>query len=403
MTAVLAGCGGGGAAAPRAATAACSAPAWVAAWAADPSDGMNPGIVDQTARTILTANLAGDTVRVHLSNRFGAGPVKFGAASVGLAAGAGPGLVAGSRRPLTFGGAASVTVARGADAVSDPVSLHLDPSSDVAVSVFAAGATGPATEHALGQQTSFFSPPGSGDHTAEDGGGAFTIPTRARYFVSGVDVRATSAVGLVVAMGDSITDGFGGPPDGHDRYPDFLAKRLAGRSLSVANAGISGNHVLSDGPGQAGPSALHRLAADVLGAPGASDVIVLEGVNDIGRQAPADRVIAGLGEIVSRLHTAGLGVQVATLTPFGSAAAPKAPLAAAEASRAQVNRWIRAGAGGADGTADFDAAVRDPVHLSRLAPRYDSGDHLHPNAAGRRALAGAVDVAGLRGASCKAA
>jgi lysophospholipase L1-like esterase len=396
---LLAGCGGsagsGGGGSP---TAACGTPTWVGTWSADPSDAVDLGIVDQTSRTMLTANLGGERVRVRLSNRFGAAPVTFAAASVALREGAGAGLVPGSRRALTFGGAATVTVATGADVVSDPVGLKVSPSSDLAVSLFARGATGPATEHAVGQQTSFFTPPGSGDHTGDDGGGAFTLPTQARYFVSGVDVQKTEPVGAVVALGDSITDGFGGPPDGRDRYPDFLSRRLlaAGRRLASVNAGIGGNHVLSDGPAMDGPSALHRLAVDVIDEPGVSDVIVLEGVNDIAAQQSAAAVIAGLGQIVSRLHAAGLGVQLGTLLPFdGPAGSP------AEQEREQINKWIRGPSTGADGVIDFDAAVRDPTDLLRLAPAADSGDHLHPSAAGRRAMAQAVDLGALRAASCR--
>jgi lysophospholipase L1-like esterase len=397
---MLAGCGGSSA---RPASA-CGASRWVGAWSADPSDALNHGLVDQTVRTILTPDLAGDTLRVRLSNRLGAAPVTFQAASVGLRRGSAAALEPGSRRPLTFAGTAAVTVAAGADATSDPVGLAIKPSTDVAVSLFVSGASGPATEHTIGQQTSYFSAPGSGDHTGEDAGAAFTLPTTARYFVSGVDVRKSAAVGDVVALGDSITDGYGGPADGNDRYPDFLARRLAAeapdRRLSVVNAGIGGNKVLTDGRLElAGPAALDRLDADVIAAPGASDVIVLEGINDIAAQATPQQIIAGLGRIVGRLHGAGLAVQLGTLTPFGATPAAGARASAAEAARLEVNRWIRAG-GGADATIDFDAAVRDPGVPSHLDPRYDSGDHLHPNAAGRRAMAGAVSLAGLRSAAC---
>ena len=395
----LAACGG--AAAP--AHPDCAASTWVGAWSADPSDAQNPGLADQTVRTILTPELGGETLRVRLSNRFGAGPVRLDAASVAVREGTGAALVPGSVRPLTFAGATAVTLPTGADVLSDPVTLRVSPASDLAVSLFAAGLTGPATEHLVGQQTSYVSPPGSGDHAAETGPAAFTLTTKARYFVSGVDVRKPASVGDVVAFGDSITDGFGGPPDGKDRYPDLLARRLAAaapsRRLSVLNAGIGGNRLLGDGHLQmAGSAGLARLDTDAIGAPGASDVIVLEGINDIAHQATAAQVIAGLGRIVARLHAAGLGVQLGTLTPFGGSAV--APVA--EAERLQINRWVRGGGGGADGTVDFDAAVRDPSDPGRLDPRYDSGDHLHPNAAGRGALAGAVDLSALRGATCRA-
>jgi lysophospholipase L1-like esterase len=396
----LGGCGGSTGGPP---SANCGADIWVGAWSADPSDAKDAGLAYQTLRTILTPTRGGGMLRVRLSNRFGAGPVTFQAASVGLRQGAtGAGVRPGTLHALTFGGAPSVTVAPGADAVSDTAALEITPGSDVAVSLFSAGLTGPATEHALGQQTSYASPPGSGNHAADAGGGAFTLPLQARYFVSGIDVRAAAPAGDVVAFGDSITDGFGGPPDGNDRYPDVLARRLAAaapeRRLSVVNAGIGGNRILGDGQLQmAGPSALSRLRTDVIAEPGATDVIVLEGINDVAHQATAAQVISGLGQIVSRLHAAGLAVQLGTLTPFGGSAVAAKP----EAERQAINKWIRGG-GGADGTVDFDAALRDPADPGRLQPGFDSGDHLHPNAAGRRAMAAAVTLTALRGAPCRA-
>ncbi|MEA2356496.1 MAG: hypothetical protein QOD61_2625 [Solirubrobacteraceae bacterium] len=404
--AALAGCGGAGAGSAARPAETCGAGTWVAAWTADPSDAVNHGVVTQTQRTILTPELGGDALRVHLSNRLGLAPVTFQAASVGLRqGGAGAGLVPGSRRPVTFSGAASVTIPTGAEVTSDPVALGVKAGDDVAVSLYDAGASGPATEHLVGQQTSYFTPPGSGDHTGEDTGAAFTLPSTARYFVTSVEVRSPAPVGTVVAFGDSITDGFGGPPDQNDRYPDVLARRLAaeapGRHLGVVDAGIGGNRVLSDArPQMGGASGLDRLDTDVIGQPGATDVIVLEGVNDLGARASADQVTGGLEQLVTRLHAAGLRVQLGTLTPFGRPGPPSPTVAAAEASRTAVNRWIRGGGARADATIDFDAAVRDPADRTRLDPRYDSGDHLHPNGAGRQAMARAVDLAGLAPATC---
>jgi lysophospholipase L1-like esterase len=50
---------------------------------------------------------------------------------------------------------------------------------------------------------------------------------------------------------------------------------------------------------------------------------------------------------------------------------------------------------------DFHAALRDPADRDALLPAYDSGDHLHPNDAGYRAMARAVGLKGLRGPVCR--
>ena len=45
-----------------------------------------------------------------------------------------------------------------------------------------------------------------------------------------------------------------------------------------------------------------------------------------------------------------------------------------------------------DGVIDFDAAVRDPVTLTNLLSTFNSGDGLHLNPAGYRAMANAINL-----------
>jgi lysophospholipase L1-like esterase len=176
----------------------------------------------------------------------------------------------------------------------------------------------------------------------------------------------------------------------------------------VVNEGIGGNRIRLDAvptsPEIFGPSALFRLDGDVLAVSGATDVIVLEGINDIGQNPPATaaQVIAGLQQVVTRLQVAGLRVLVGTLTPSGGNGVATYGSAAADAIRRTVNRWIRASRL-PDGVVEFDAAVRDPSQPSRIRPAYDSGDHLHPNARGYRVMGDAVRLGALGGTGCGAA
>jgi lysophospholipase L1-like esterase len=385
---------------------ACAADHWVGTWIADPSDALDPGLVDQTVRLVVTPHLGGGQLRIHLSNRLSAKPVTIAGARVGLAGG-GASVVSGSNTAVTFGGQASLSIPAGGDAVSDPVKLDFKSFQKLDVSLFVPETTGPSTEHLDGQQTSYATPPDSGDHTTEDSGQAFTKSTTERYYLDGIDVQAPGSVGAVVALGDSITDGEGGPPDRDDRYPDALARRLLAAAgsprLTVLDAGISGNRILTDAQAYgAGQSALDRLGTDVVGEPGASDVIVLEGINDIGAaRSSAAQIIGGLTTLVGRLHDAGLQVLLGTLTPVAGIALHGYGTAAAEQTRLAVNRFIR-GPNAADGYVDFDRALRDPTDPARLNPAFDSGDHIHPNTAGRRAMADAVDLAGLRAPRCTA-
>ena len=373
---------------------------WLGVWAASPSGARNAGFADQSLRLIVTPTAGGRRVRVRLSNRFGDGPVTFSAASIARRA-AGAALVPHSVRRLRFDGRRRVTIPAGQEVVSDGVRLRVAAFQDLAVSLHVRGASGPATEHVIALQTSYASPPGGGNHVADRQGDAFTLATDTRPYLIDVEVRAPVRLGAVIAFGDSLTDGVGSDLDRGGRYPDFRARRLAaagdGRlALSVLNAGIGGTMLLED-EAFFGPSALHRLRADVIDQAGARVVIVLEGTNDIdGSAAKTDAVIAGLGEVVAELQAAGLSVLLGTQTPSKGTGFRPHGAPATIAARNRINDWIRT-SGIADGVVDFHAAVRDPADVDRLRPEYDSGDHLHPNADGYEAMAAAVELELVRG------
>lgn len=346
---------------------------------------------------------------MRLSNRFGTGPVTFGHVTVAHRL-AGPALVPGTVTQVRFGGRRSVTVPAGEDVVSDAADLRFAAFQTLAVDVHTPAGSGKPTEHFSARQTSYLSPDGSGDRTGETSGLSFTERTTGRPFVVGVDVRATARTGAVLALGDSLTDGYQGSPigvpeaaeglDADARYPDVLARRLrdAGRPLAVLNMGIGGNRVLRDGSAQYGPSALRRMDADVLGQSGVTTVIWMEGLNDIGQNPPATtgELVEGLRQGIARMQAAGLKVLQGTLTPFGNAdARPDGP----EGRRRAVNTWIRT-SGVPDGVVDFDAAVRDPAAPNRLQRRFDGGDGGHMNPAGYRALAEAVPLELLDDPEC---
>ncbi len=420
--------------------ASCRISQWVGAWEAPPSDASQgtsdsdvfapsedfpPGsagdvkqpVNDSTVRVILTPALGGSTVRVHLSNRFGSVPVTFDHVTIGKqASGA---MLSAAPVPVGFDGKAAVTVAPGQDVVSDPASFTYQAFQNLAVSVFVSENAGMPTEHYEGRQTSYFTPDGVGDHAADTNGTAFALYNSTRPFVDGLDVVAPASTGAVVAFGDSITDGYQGDapagvpasPQGYNenrRWPDDLARRLiaARISLSVLNAGISGNRVLLDGtvgggPDVYGPSALSRLGQDVLDQVGVTTVIWLEGINDIGQSpaATAAQIEAGYIKGIAQMHAAGLKVLLGTLTPSGGDVTSSYGDAAANQEREQIDAWIRAKSP-ADGVIDFDAAVRDPADSGQINPVYDGGDHLHLNPAGYQAMADAINLVSLRRATC---
>lgn len=399
----------------RPAATACPAH-WVGSWAASPGGvSLTQPLANQTLRMILAPHLGGRTLRVRLSNRFGAAPVRLGRVTVGLR-GSGASLLAGSERRVTFAGRSSVVIPAGADAVSDPVKLSFGAFRDLAVSAYVPEAVKYPTDHLTTRQTSYLSPRGSGDRAAASSASAFTEKTTGLfstgwYFLDGVDVLAPGSTGAVVAFGDSITDGYQGKGksgaeqlstiDTDGRYPDDLARRLiaARIPLSVLNAGIGGEQLLHSALPLFGPSGLSRFGPDVLAQAGVTDVIVLAGINDIARAAPASRLIAAYERLIGQAHAAGVAIQLGTLTPAGGTSSPAYADAATNAVRQQVNRWIRTQRF-SDGIVDFDAAVRDPHDPGVISPPYDGGDGVHFGLAGNRALARAVDLASLARPDC---
>jgi lysophospholipase L1-like esterase len=394
---------------------------WVGSWTASPTDSAVPFdagglpvpeiLGDQTLRMIITPHLGGSTLRVHLSNRFGQAPAQFGHVTIGIDH---DGTVS-DIVPVTFGGGLALSVPPGADAVSDPVHLTFPAFAQLAVSMFVPDPQGLPTKHWNANATSYYSLPGSGDLTGTPLNSSFPGVTEAWLYIDELDVEAPDTTATIVAFGDSITDGFvAATPlsepasqsivDANGRYPDDLQRRLiaAGIPLSVVNAGIGSNRVVTDGePLMMGLSALQRFREDALDVPGVKGVLFVEGINDLGlppeTTTPA-QLIAGYEQIIAMAHAAGVKIWIGTLSPASNAffdGTITAPLS--EVYREQVNAWIRS-QHLADGVVDFDAALRDPSDPTVLNPAYAGPDNLHPNLAGYQVMANTVDLSMLESA-----
>ena len=367
---------------------------WVGTWAASPQmppaeaagqDSSDAGFTNQTVRMIARVSIGGEQLRVRFSNAFGSAAVTLGNAHIALA-GKDAAILPGTDRELTFSGQKSFTIPPGAAVLSDPAYLSLPALSSVAISVFLPAATGPATWHQLGNQTTYISGPGDFAASADM---PVARTATSWYWLSGVEVLASEPAAAIVTLGDSITDGAYSSRDTNHRWPDILAEQLSkrrGAPLAVLNEGISGNRLLHD---VAGPNALARFNRDVLGQDGVRYLIVLEGINDIGwphmrggrdggEVVSAEDIIAALRQIAERAHAHGIRVFGGTLTPFEGAFYETPD---GEAEREAVNHWIRT-SGAFDGVIDFDKVTRDPAQPERFLPADDSGDHLHPNDTG---------------------
>jgi lysophospholipase L1-like esterase len=367
---------------------------WVAGWSASPQAAVPRtafalGFDHQTVRNIVLTSAGGSWARVRFSNAFGRRALRIGRAALGPA-GAGAAVVDGRNAPLTFHGRPFVVIPPGGQVLSDSIRLAVRPFERLAVSIYLPGPTGPPTEHRRAKEINYA---GRGDQALDGESEGFRTRTISWYFATGIDVWSPARdIGTVVAFGDSITDGVGSRMDANGRWPNDLAWRLAkrhGTTLSVVNAGIGGNRLLEDSQ-CCGVSALARFGRDVLRQPNVKVVILLEGINDIGRggNLSAQPIIAGYRQLIARAHAAGVKIFGATLTPFGGSFYWTPTHAAV---RDTVNRWIRR-SGAFDGVIDFADAVADPRNPEKLRRAYDSGDHLHPNDAGYRAMARAANL-----------
>jgi len=372
---------------------------WVGTWTAAPAPGEGAAFSNHTLRMIPRLSLGGRVLRVRISNAYGVRPLAIGAAYVGVRS-AGPGVVPGSSRRLTFGREASAAIAAGAHIVSDPVELELAPLADVAVSVHLPGDL-PASFGITGRyarQTNYVSPPGN---FAADEIMPVGRLTDDWYFVCGVDVLAPPQTGAAIALGDSLTDANISTHDGHHSWPSQLARRLvaraSGRPMAVMNQGLGGNRILHDIRGDSG---LRRFDRDVLAQPGVTHVVIMLGTNDLRNrpgkaeeEVTAPQMIAGLRQFAVRGQSRGIKVIGCTLTPFENETfLPGAWNPRREAVRQAVNDWLRK-AEGFDAVVDFDRALRDPAHPTQMLAIYDCGDHLHPSDLGYRAMGDAIDLA----------
>ncbi|KZV92466.1 SGNH hydrolase [Exidia glandulosa HHB12029] len=362
---------------------------------------------NSTIRQTLHMSIGGSQLRVRISNAFSDVALPITAVTIALPANGSAGVSAiqpHTLKTITFSGQTSFVIPNAALVVSDPIDFVVKPQSMLTVTIFTSGGqaspSNSVTSHPGSRTTSWFT---FGDQTkAEDITGASVQSVAHWYFLSAVEVWAPQTTRAFAIVGDSITDGRGSDTDKNNRWPDLVLAKMQKSAftsnIAVINQAAGGNRILLDG---LGPNALGRIDRDVLSHSGVRYAMIFEGVNDIGVAAPTtaaqdaivSTLIAAFEQIVSRVHTFGIPIFAATITPFG---APNNTIQAysdpiRETARQRVNAWIRT-SGVFDAVIDFDKILRDPKNGTQLNPLFNSGDFLHPNVAGYQAVADAFPL-----------
>ena len=359
----------------------------------------------------------GPHARLRLTNVFGTKPVTFDGVFAGLQLGSAA-LVAGTNRPVTFGGKPAITIQPGESAWSDAVSLpfvaNLDATAlagrKLAVSLHVAGESGPMTWHAKALTTSYITAPGAGAKGDRDDEAAFPYTTASWYFLDAVEMMMPRESWAVVALGDSTTDGTAATMNGDDRWPDVLSRRLHavyGNRIAVVNAGIGGNQIAGPaeyGPGKpfpGGPAAAQRIDRDVLALSGVKALIWLEGINDFSRNGNAtlETVQTAMKETVAHVRQLRPDLRIigATVTSAFGSSSPAHGFIAQDEKRKALNAFI-CSAGLFDAVIDFDSVTMDRRSgglKSEFVPESTTGgvgDKLHPNRSGYLAMGMSINL-----------
>ena len=365
---------------------------WVASWAASPC-GFSGALCgpESTIRQTMRLSAGGRAIRLRFVNPHAYQPLQFGAVTVGLAADSSPALRS-APTAVSVGGRTSFTVQPGEVVLTDPISLVVGDLETIAVSAYCVEPV-PMSTHDWANRLLWGTLSNLGDRTADQGGSLFRPIGFSWVWVDAVEVLAPDAMGVVVAIGDSITDGAGSDFDTDTRWPDILAERFAGlpagdpRRRAVANAGIGGNTVAGLGTSAVGVNVVSRLDRDALSLAGVTEVLLFAGSNDLYLGGRADDLVVHLASLAERIRGAGARAIIATVIPrVGGYLWTET----AELRRHEVNAWIRTQSV-FDCVIDFESALDDPDAPGRMRAEFDA-DGTHPNSAGYRALAECIDL-----------
>ena len=356
---------------------------WTATWATaiesplSDSDMPKTTLAGNALRQVIHVSIGGEKLRLQLSNEKSAQPVEVRSAYIADAAG-GEAIDPATAVYLTFGGSRSVTIAPGQAVYCDAADYSLRPLQRLAITINYGKSPDKATTH-RGSRTHSYIMAGESAPSAPF---AVVESPEHWYNISALEVEAPASTRCVACLGNSITDGRGSTTDAQDRWTDALAEALEGK-VAVINLGIGGNCVISGG---LSAPASERFDRDILAQQGVTDLIIFEGVNDIGGikddGARTVRFLTKFYRLFARkAREKGIRAYCGTITPIRNSFYYDETR---EKARQAVNEWVRSSQD-FDGVIDFDRAVADPQQPDVMRAEWQA-DWLHPNAEGYKAM-----------------
>lgn len=367
---------------------------------------LSAGLSGRRLCQIIRIHASGRELRLRLSNRYGLEAVTLAAISIAPHV-QGP-EVAEPAVQVTFDGQRDVVLEPGEEKNSDAVSMNVEAFNSLAIS-FDLVKGEALTGHTFASQTSYIS-------TAKTANGAeppkmafsqYPLMTSSWWLLAGLHVLPSTPVNVLVAFGSSTTDGTGSTPNANNRWPDHLARRLkeagGSRYMSVVNAGLAGNQLLSAEDAylrsvgvkipefMLGDAGLRRCEWDLALQPGATDLILHIGSNDLRAGVGAERLFEGFREIVKSARRVYKKVFGTTILPGG--------YSAEQALQRQLfNEWVLQQGGGLfDAVFDLGTPLGAETDGAKMAETCDSGDGIHPNDHGYKLMADAIDISKLSG------
>lgn len=334
-----------------------------------------------TYRERLRSSLAGQQVRIVISNELGDSALSIAAATVRAGQ-------AVATDQVRFGGLPSIVVPAGASVVTDPILHPVQAGEEVEVSLFFDEPVDATTIDRRAQALGALVAPGN-QASATSLSEAVDI---APLFVKTLEVAGSGDRQVLVVLSDTKSAG-------PETWTPMLAERASGR-FGVVNRSVYAGH-LALGPAHA--SALARFDREVLATSGATHVLIFTGNNDLiqpgmmnaqGQYSldpsltlSVDQITSLLAQAVARTRAAGLVAIGGTWLAYEGVTISEGYSSPEKmAKRELVNQWIRA-PGSFDAIVDFDAALRDPSRPVRLRPEFDQGNHFTPNESGYASMA----------------